>query len=164
MRDDAVAAELAKVMGKRVTLHYEEKVGLPTTCFGETRHYVTGVTIAGDISLSPGVVVQTAPAAARPRQHPARALALALAALGAADARAQEKFSFLTNWYAQAEHGGFYQALATGLYKKEGLDVTPEDGRPAGQRHAAAGRRADRLLHGLRRADHRRCVSRASMR
>jgi len=30
VRDDAVAAELAKVMGKRVTLHYEEKVGLPT--------------------------------------------------------------------------------------------------------------------------------------
>jgi hypothetical protein len=61
VRDDAVAAELAKVMGKRVTLHYEEKVGLPTTCFGETRHYVTKVTVASDISLSPGVVVNTAP-------------------------------------------------------------------------------------------------------
>lgn len=64
VRDDAVAAELAKVMGKRVTLHYEEKVGLPTSCFGETRHYVTKVTVASDISLSPGVVVQTAPAVA----------------------------------------------------------------------------------------------------
>jgi hypothetical protein len=64
VRDDAVAAELTKVMGKRVTLHYEEKVGLPTTCFGETRHFVTRVTQASDISLSPGVVVQTAPAAA----------------------------------------------------------------------------------------------------
>jgi hypothetical protein len=63
VRDDAVAAELAKVMGKRVTLHYEEKVGLPTTCFGETRHFVTSVTQASDISLSPGVVVQTAPPA-----------------------------------------------------------------------------------------------------
>jgi hypothetical protein len=61
VRDDAVAAELAKVMGKRVTLHYEEKVGLPTTCFGETRHYVTKVTAASDISLSPGVVVNTTP-------------------------------------------------------------------------------------------------------
>mgnify|MGYP006160109915 CR=1 FL=1 len=30
------AAELVKVMGKRVNLHYEEKVGLPTSCFGET--------------------------------------------------------------------------------------------------------------------------------
>ncbi len=59
VRDDLVAAELAKVMGKRVTLHYEEKVGLPGSCFGETRHYVTKVTVANDISLSPGVVVQT---------------------------------------------------------------------------------------------------------
>lgn len=64
VRDDAVAAELTKVMGKRVTLHYEEKVGLPTSCFGETRHYVTKVTVASDISLSPGVVVQTAPTVA----------------------------------------------------------------------------------------------------
>jgi len=63
VRDDAVAAELAKVMGKRVTLHYEEKVGLPTSCFGETRHYVTAVTEASDISLSPGVVVPQASSA-----------------------------------------------------------------------------------------------------
>ncbi|MBC7732825.1 MAG: hypothetical protein H7306_13130 [Bacteriovorax sp.] len=60
--DDQVAAEIVKVMGKRVTLHYEEKVGLPTSCFGETRHYVTRVAVATDISLSPGVVVQAAPA------------------------------------------------------------------------------------------------------
>jgi hypothetical protein len=63
VRDDRVAAELTKVMGKRVTLHYEEKVGLPTSCFGETRHFVTGVTLATDISLSPGVVVHPEPAA-----------------------------------------------------------------------------------------------------
>ena len=43
---------------------------------------------------------------------------------------AQEKFSFMTNWYAQSEHGGFYQALAAGLYKKEGLDVTLRMGGP----------------------------------
>ncbi|WP_310388227.1 hypothetical protein [Roseateles sp.] len=59
--DDAVAAELTAVMGQRVTLHYEEKVGLPTSCFGETRHFVTKVTVANDISLSPGVVVRRAP-------------------------------------------------------------------------------------------------------
>jgi NitT/TauT family transport system substrate-binding protein len=54
-----------------------------------------------------------------------------LAALAAAlPALAQEKFSYTTNWYAQAEHGGFYQALATGLYKKEGLDVTIRMGGP----------------------------------
>ncbi len=35
-----------------------------------------------------------------------------------------------TNWYAQAEHGGFYQALATGIYQKAGLAVTIEPGGP----------------------------------
>jgi hypothetical protein len=61
VRDQAVAAEIVKVMGRRVTLHYEEKVGLPTSCFGETRHFVTHVTVANEISLSPGVVVNTEP-------------------------------------------------------------------------------------------------------
>lgn len=55
--DDAVAAQINQLLGKRVALHYEEKVGLPTTCFGETRHFVTGVTVVDDISISPGVVV-----------------------------------------------------------------------------------------------------------
>lgn len=61
--DDDVAAQVTKVMGKRVSLHYEEKVGLPGSCFGDTRHYVTGVTASEDIPLAPGVVVPTAPAA-----------------------------------------------------------------------------------------------------
>ena len=38
--DEAAAANINRNVGKRVTLHYVEKVGLPTTCFGETRHYV----------------------------------------------------------------------------------------------------------------------------
>jgi NitT/TauT family transport system substrate-binding protein len=63
--------------------------------------------------------------------HIPRALLLAAAAVCATSgAQAQEKFIFLTNWYAQAEHGGFYQALASGLYKKEGLDVTIKMGGP----------------------------------
>ena len=63
--------------------------------------------------------------------HTPRAALLAAAAVFATSgAQAQEKFIFLTNWYAQAEHGGFYQALASGLYKKEGLDVTIKMGGP----------------------------------
>jgi hypothetical protein len=57
VRNDAVAQNIAKHVGKRVALHYEEKVGLPTTCFGDTRHFVTGVTLAEDIPIGPGVVV-----------------------------------------------------------------------------------------------------------
>ena len=45
-------------------------------------------------------------------------------------AHAQDKVTFLTSWYAQAEHGGFYQALATDLYKKANLDVTIKMGGP----------------------------------
>jgi len=55
------------------------------------------------------------------------ALAVALALLtGRGDAA--EKLVFATDWRAQAEHGGFYQALATGLYAKHGLDVTLRQG------------------------------------
>jgi hypothetical protein len=57
VRSDDVAAQLNRVMGKRVSLHYEEKVGLPTTCFGETRYYVVGVSAVEDIPLAPGIVV-----------------------------------------------------------------------------------------------------------
>lgn len=59
-----------------------------------------------------------------------RVLALALVLCAGGGAQAQQKFVYLTNWFAQAEHGGFYQALATGLYKKEGLDVTIRMGGP----------------------------------
>jgi NitT/TauT family transport system substrate-binding protein len=45
-------------------------------------------------------------------------------------ARADEPFVYLTNWFAEAEHGGFYQAVATGIYKKYGLDVTIKMGGP----------------------------------
>ena len=60
-----------------------------------------------------------------------RRIALALAgALLLASAQAQDKVVFLTSWYAQAEHGGFYQAIATGIYRKHGLDVTLRMGGP----------------------------------
>jgi NitT/TauT family transport system substrate-binding protein len=48
----------------------------------------------------------------------------------AALAQALEKVSFATNWVAEAEHGGFYQALADGTYRKYGLDVTIVPGGP----------------------------------
>ena len=41
-----------------------------------------------------------------------------------------DKISFGTNWVAEAEHGGFFQALADGTYKKYGLDVTIVPGGP----------------------------------
>ncbi len=55
---------------------------------------------------------------------------LAAAALCSSAALAQDKVTFATNWKAQAAHGGFYQALADGTYKKFGLDVTIQPGGP----------------------------------
>lgn len=57
-------------------------------------------------------------------------VALAMSGLAVAQAQTPQKITFCTNWFAQAEHGGFYQALATGLYKKAGLDVTIKMGGP----------------------------------
>ncbi|MEW5880617.1 MAG: hypothetical protein AB1761_09280 [Pseudomonadota bacterium] len=68
--DDRVAEEINKAMGRRVSLHYEEKVGLPTSCFGETRHWVTGVTVVPEIPLAPGVTVPVPPQAPAPGSPP----------------------------------------------------------------------------------------------
>ena len=59
-----------------------------------------------------------------------RALLAALFALLAGPAMAQTKVVFGTDWLAEAEHGGFYQALANGYYKAHGLDVTIRMGGP----------------------------------
>ncbi len=57
-------------------------------------------------------------------------LMAALAAAAPAGAQALDKVTFGTNWVAEAEHGGFYQALADGTYRKYGLEVTIVPGGP----------------------------------
>ncbi|MBU6297227.1 MAG: ABC transporter substrate-binding protein [Alphaproteobacteria bacterium] len=59
---------------------------------------------------------------------------LAFAVAFAAPAAAAPKLTrivFVTDWKAQAEHGGFYEALALGLYKQRGLDVRIREGGPS---------------------------------
>ena len=65
-------------------------------------------------------------------QRIARAAATVLAAglLAAGVAHAQQKVVFATNWKAQGSHGGFYQAVADGTYKKYGLEVEILQGGP----------------------------------
>lgn len=53
-----------------------------------------------------------------------------LAIATAAPALALDKVSYGTNWLAEGEHGGFYQAVADGTYAKYGLDVTIVQGGP----------------------------------
>ena len=43
VRDDSLAREITRLMGSRVALDYEQHRGVPTSCFGETDYYVTGV-------------------------------------------------------------------------------------------------------------------------
>jgi len=55
---------------------------------------------------------------------------LALLSCFALMAAAEDKVRFATNWKAQAAHGGFYQAIADGTYKRYGLEVTLIQGGP----------------------------------
>jgi NitT/TauT family transport system substrate-binding protein len=64
-----------------------------------------------------------------PRALTAGLIALAMGVLPAG-AQALDKVSFGTNWVAEAEHGGFFQALADGTYRNYGLDVTIVPGGP----------------------------------
>jgi hypothetical protein len=58
--DETIAEEINQVMGKRVSLYYEEHIGLPTTCFGDTGHFVKRVKVLEDMPAVP-----IAPGAAR---------------------------------------------------------------------------------------------------
>src|SRR5947209_14187517 len=70
--------------------------------------------------------VHPQPGTAMPRLIAALIL---LAALGGT-ARAADRITFGTDWLAQAEHGGFYQAVADGSYAKAGLEVAIKQGGP----------------------------------
>ena len=57
VHDDRLAQSINRFMGKRVFLSYEEKVGLPTSCFGDTRHFVTGMTLVDEATPATGAAV-----------------------------------------------------------------------------------------------------------
>ena len=75
-------------------------------------------------------------------RHAAFAACAAAIALCAGSASGADKVTFATNWKAEAEHGGFYQAVADGTYAKYGLDVTIRAGGPQSNERAllAAGK------------------------
>jgi NitT/TauT family transport system substrate-binding protein len=57
-------------------------------------------------------------------------MAAVVGLLASPSAAAGDKVSIIMSWVAEAEHGGFYRALATGIYAKHGLDVTIRQGGP----------------------------------
>ena len=46
VRDDEVAKQINANIGKRMAVHYEQRRWIPTSCFGETEYFVTGITVA----------------------------------------------------------------------------------------------------------------------
>jgi len=58
VRDQALADHLNTLLGKRIVLHYEEHRGIPTTCYGDTNHFVTRVQVIEEVGLNvrPGIV------------------------------------------------------------------------------------------------------------
>jgi hypothetical protein len=61
VRDDAMATEINRSLGRRVSLNYEEHVGLPSSCFGETGHFITGVKLIDDPAQPTPAPSQVAP-------------------------------------------------------------------------------------------------------
>jgi hypothetical protein len=47
VRSDSLAEELNKLNGERVVLQYAQHKGVPTSCFGETEYFITGVRLVG---------------------------------------------------------------------------------------------------------------------
>ncbi len=71
VRNAEVAKQLNESMGQRVSLHYEQHIGVPTNCFGETQYYVSSVRVVEPTEMerrlmqqAPIVAPAPAPAAA----------------------------------------------------------------------------------------------------
>ena len=67
VRDDKAAEKLHSLMGKRVALHYEQHIWLPTSCFGETGYFVTDAKI---IDETPAPLIVPGNTAPQPQQQP----------------------------------------------------------------------------------------------
>jgi hypothetical protein len=53
VRDDAVVKRIQGAEGEKVALHYQEKRGVPSSCFGDTRYFISDVRVLGQWSLGP---------------------------------------------------------------------------------------------------------------
>ena len=78
--------------------------------------------------------------------HSRACAAFAAAVLASNSAAALEEVTFGTNWVAQAEHGGFYQALADGTYEECGLKVEILPGGPEVNNRALLAARTTLIL------------------
>ncbi|MFT3734914.1 MAG: hypothetical protein QM776_07815 [Rhodocyclaceae bacterium] len=74
VRDDKVAEQINALVGKRVAMSYDQHVGVPTSCFGDTGYYVRNVREVSENPVPfPATVVAPAPAPAASAPTPAPA-------------------------------------------------------------------------------------------
>jgi hypothetical protein len=71
--DPQAVSQIESSMGRRVSLQYEQKKGLPTSCFGDTEYWIVGVRVLPDVPMIPGasVLPEAAPAAPSAAPGPA---------------------------------------------------------------------------------------------
>jgi 4-amino-4-deoxy-L-arabinose transferase-like glycosyltransferase len=60
VRDDAIAKQIEATVGNRVALTYEQHLGVPSTCFGETQYFITAVTVVAEPGFTPKAAVPAA--------------------------------------------------------------------------------------------------------
>lgn len=58
VRDDAIAKQIEATVGNRVALTYEQHLGVPSTCFGETQYFITGVKVVAEPGFTPKPAVK----------------------------------------------------------------------------------------------------------
>jgi len=66
VRNEAIAEQINRSIGRRVALDYEEHVGVPSSCFGETGHYITGIKVIEGPAALPPLPAQSSPQPASP--------------------------------------------------------------------------------------------------
>ena len=59
--DKSVVEQINQSMGRRVSLSYEQKKGLPSSCFGDTEYWITAVHVLLDVTPIPGAVPAPSP-------------------------------------------------------------------------------------------------------
>jgi len=73
VRDAEVAKQLNESMGQRVSLHYEQHIGVPTNCFGETQYYVSSVRVVETTEVERRLMQQAPIVTPAPAPAPAAA-------------------------------------------------------------------------------------------
>lgn len=61
VRDDALAQHINQSIGQRVALSYEQHIGIPTSCFGETQYFVSDIKVVDEPGFMPKPVVPALP-------------------------------------------------------------------------------------------------------